>query len=132
MTSAPAIDLREHVEAHKAAVTAELGQWAAYEYGQVPPAMPHIFALVSVERRFVPSTRITTQAGRSAWRVSVRTVGRTADECRWALHRATRALDEVVLTIGGHQSTRLQHESTTDAEPDDGRFSALSQFTYVL
>lgn len=132
MTTAPAIDTRPHVEAVKAAVTANLGQWNAYEYGQVPAALPHIFALVSVERRYVPPMRAGNRAGRSGWRVSVRTVGRTADECRWALWKATQALDETALTVDGHASSRLQHESTTDAEPDDGRFSALSQWTYAI
>ena len=37
-----------------------------------------------------------------------------------------------LLTIGGYGSTRLLLESSSDAEPDDGVFSALSSYTYTL
>jgi hypothetical protein len=143
-TSAPAIDARKHVAAARAAVTAQLDEWEAYEYDDVPGGehtadetlraepLPAIYALVSVERRYVPPIRAGARSGRSGWRLSVRAVGTTADECRWALWQATTALDEAVLTIDGHQSSRLQHESSTDALPDEGRYSALSMFTYAL
>lgn len=132
MTTAPVVDHRLHAAAARAAVTDELGDWQAYEYGKVPESLPHIYALVSVERRFTPSTRMSGYSGRSAWRLSVRTVGRSPDEARWAMARATAALDEQRLTISGAPSSLLQFESSTDAEPDEGRYSALTQWIYTL
>jgi hypothetical protein len=131
-TTAPVVDARPHVAAIKAAIKTHFGRWDAYDYGEVPSPLPFIYALVSVDRRFIPARRTTAQAGRSSWRVTVRSVGRTADECRWAATKVAEALDEALLTVGGYGSTRLLHESSSDAEPDDGVFSALSSYTYTI
>lgn len=143
MTTAPAIDVRDHIAAIKSAIDAQFGEWHAYEYGEAPgdpqnpdaaeraEPLPPIFAQVAVERRFVPPRRSTAQAGRSSWRVSVRAVGRSASEALWAWRRVNLALDEASLVIGDAVTTPLQHESSTSPEPDDGRFSALALFTYT-
>lgn len=132
VTTAPVVDQRPHVDAVKAAIKARFGRWNAFNYGEVPEPLPFIFALVSIERRYIPGRRTTGQAGRSSWRVAVRSVGRTADECRWATAKVSEALDEAILTVDGYGSTRLSHESTSDASADDGRFSATSFYTYTL
>lgn len=144
MSTAPALDTRAHSSAIRAAIEAMLGGSHAYDYDDVPgspqaaspdlraEALPDIYAAVSVERRYTPPRRITAQAGRSGWRVAVRAVGRTVDEARWAQKRVAEALDEAQLTIDGHTTTAFQHESWSDAEHDDGRYSGLTVYTYGI
>ena len=131
--TAPALDTRQHVAALKAAVSATLGADRVYRFGDIEgkTTMPPIYALLAVERRFAPSDR-QGMAGRSGWRVSVRYVGRSASEAEWAEFKVGQALDGVRLTIDGHTSTPVAHESTTTVEPDSGRFSGLSSYTYAI
>lgn len=145
MSTAPVLDEREHVEVFKAAVTAKLGpKWRCYGYDEVPGssqdsdgqtlrgALPNIFVLVSLERRFLQPARLIGRAGRSGWRVSFRGVGRTEDECRWALLRIAEAVDELRFSIDGFRSTVVTHESSTSPEWGDRRYSAIKSYTYSL
>jgi hypothetical protein len=145
VSTAPVLDEREHVEVFKAAVTAALApKWRCYGYDDVPGSpqnpdenerrkpLPNIYVLVSLERRFVQPGRLIGRAGRSGWRVSFRGVGRTEDECRWALLRIANAVDELRFSIDGFRSTVLTHESSTSPEWDDRRFSAIKTYTYSL
>ncbi|GHJ59134.1 hypothetical protein NOK12_16520 [Nocardioides sp. OK12] len=131
-------DSRPHVVAIKAALEVALGADRVYDYGKVPGAdnnpgtLPHIYVLPAVERRTGALRRAGAYAKSSGWRVSVRAVGRTPDECRWALSRISLALDEARLTIGGDLTTPIQYESGQAPEPDDGKFSALEIYTYVV
>jgi hypothetical protein len=133
------LDSRPHATACRTAITATLApSWTAYDYGKVPGAdgnpgtLPNIYALVSVERRYNPTLRLSAQSGAVGWRVAVRVVGRTVDEARWALSRVADALNEQRLTVGAQTTTPLQFESEQSPEPDDGRFSALTLYTYSL
>lgn len=131
-------DTRPHAEAIKAAITATVGPDRVYEYGDVPGAdgnegtLPLIYVLVTVERRVGALKRAGAFAPSSGWRVTTRAVGRTVSECRWALAKIALALDEQRLTIGGETTTPLQYESGQAPESDDGRFSALDIYTYVI
>lgn len=134
MTSAPAVDER----LHRDAVDAALDEEHLYDYGLVPGLdnnpgeTPRIHWLRSIERRYVEPRR-AGRAGRSGWRLSIRYVGRTPDEARHAQLVATTAVDEKRLTVGGHLSTPVTHESTSPIEPDDdGWWSGLTNWTYVL
>lgn len=149
MSTAPVVDEQAHRDVIAPLLGAQLGMdpvgrdpegrpaQRVYDYGKVPGAngnqgtLPAIYVLITVERRYVAPMR-AGRAGRSAWRVTCRYVGRTVDEARWAANRVTLALDEVELQIGGRRSTPITHESTTTVEPDEGRFSGLSTWTYVL
>lgn len=116
-----------------AAVDTALGEWNAYRYGDLDgKTLPHIFALVSVERRFVTPERNGGMSGRSGWRVSVRYVGRSPKEAEWAGFLVNQALDGTRLTIDGYESTPVTHESTAAVRSDEGRFSGESFFTYTL
>lgn len=137
--SAVIIDARPHAAAVKAAVTAAMApQWTAYDYGKVPGAdgnpgsLPYIYAIVTLERRYNPNLRLSANASSGGWRATVRCVGRTADECRWAMNKAATALNETRLTVDGRTTTPIQFESEQNPEPDDGRLSALSVWTYAL
>lgn len=132
------LDARLHAAAVRTAITAALApSWTAYDYGKVPGAdgntgtLPNIFCLVSVERRFNSNLRLSAQAGTGGWRVSVRCLGRTVDEARWAMDRVTRALNEARLLIDGRATTPIQFESDQAPAFDDGRYSGLSSWTYA-
>lgn len=135
--NAPALDERQHIAAITSALTAQLGANRVYEYGQVPGqsgnsgTLPPIFALPQVERRFAEPDR-SGRSGRSGWRVSVRFVGRSANEARWAGLQVAEALDGMNLTIDGYVSTPVTFESQAAVSPDEGRYSGSASYTYVL
>lgn len=144
MSTAPGLDPRDHLAAVKAAITSHLGPWVAYSFGEVPgdpdhpdedqrdpELLPPMYALVAVDRRYAPSPR-GGHASRSSWRVWVRSVGTTVDEALWVQAHVYEGLDGALLTVSGHATTPLEHESSTTPEPDGGRLSALSQFIYSL
>lgn len=136
------LDSRPHAKAIREAVSEALGPSDAYDYGKVPGAdgndgrLPDIYALVSVERRFNPTLRLSGQSGVIGWRAAVRVVGRTPDETRWALMFVASALNEARLAIltedGPKSTTPIQFESEQAPEKDDSRYSALSLWTYSL
>lgn len=113
-----------------------------YDYGKVSgepgngSKLPNAFALLSVERRYVLPNR---QGGTAVtgWRVSVRFVGTTAANARRIGGWVRDAFESTPgrgkrLTVLGVESTPVTHESTTAVEPDDGRYSGLSQWTFAL
>lgn len=138
MTASPTlVDARLHAEAVKAALNGSLGADKALDYDEVPGMngnagkLPNIYVAVSVERRAGAPLRATASTGRTGWRVGARCVGRTVDECRWALFKVAEALNEQRLTIDGAQTTPIQFEADQAPEWDDGRYSALALYTYV-
>lgn len=133
MTTISTIDARAHVTAVKAAITAQLGQWSAYGYDQVPTGdLPNIFVTVAAERRSSPRARIGSQAELIGWRISATAVGRTVNEALWALSRIDDALDEVSLTIDAQTTTPCLFESGTSPKYGDGRYAGDVFYTYVL
>lgn len=146
--SAPTqIDPRVHTAAVKAALNSTLGSvnpvpssgplGKALDYDEVPGAngkggtLPHIYVVVSVERRAGAPLRGTATTGRTGWRISARCVGRTVDEALWAMFKVATALNEVRLTIDGLPTTPVQFEADQTPEWDSGRYSALARYTYV-
>lgn len=131
------LDERQHIAALSTLMTATLGPDRVYDFGMVPGAdgnpgdLPPIFALLALERRYVQPNR-AGRSGVTGWRLSVRYVGRSVAEARWAQMQVAAALNEVTLTIAGVTSTPVTHESTTAIALDDGRFSGLSSWTYAL
>lgn len=129
------VDARPVVEAIRTAIEAQLGGWQVYDYGQVPGAdgntgaLPNIYALLSIERTPSSVRRMSAQRNVSGWRFTVRVVGRTVNEARWALAKVAVAVNEVTLIADGRQSTPIQHERDQAPELDEGRFSALSSWT---
>lgn len=114
-----------------------------YDYGQVPGQMnpatkvmnPAVtppltaYGLLSIERRTVD--RATDRVGRNettGWRISIRVCAKSAHQVRQVAKTVTAALEGV--RIGG--STPIRHESSTSAEPDDGWYAALHEWTYAL
>lgn len=130
------VDPRAHAGAVKAALNAELND-KAFDYDEVPGMndtpgiLPNIYAAVSVERRPSTATRGVYTTGRTGWRIAVRCVAKTVDECRWALYHAALALDETRLTIDGTETTPIQFEADQAPIWDDGRYAALALYTYA-
>lgn len=131
------VDSRPHAVAIKAALKPQLGEWSAWDYDDLPGSNgnpgtpPRIFTLVSLERRTSSVLRTPGRAGAVGWRLAIRSVGHTIDECRWAQLKAAAALNEQRLLVGGEYSSRLQYESGDAPAYDDGRYSALDFYTYV-
>ena len=141
-TAVSTLDERTHFALIAAALAATLGEDApgvgrVYDYGTVPGSdgnqgmLPSVYALVSIERRYVEPAR-GGRSARSGWRVTIRYVGRTVSEARWAGLKVAAALNEQRFVIGGEKSTPLTHESTNGVEPDDGLFSGSVAYTYAL
>lgn len=142
MTSAPVVDERVHRDVIVGLLTAaglvdSAAKSIVFDYGKVPGAdgnagtLPPIYLLLNVERRATGVYR-AGRAGVSGWRISLRGVGRTVDEARWALNKATVALDEQNLLIGGKTSTPVTFNTSQAVSKDDGRFSGLIAWTYAL
>ena len=132
------VDARPVVEAIRTAIEAQLGGWQVYDYGQVPGAdgntgtLPNIYALLAVERRGNPQVRASARTTRTGWRFTVRVVGRTVNEARWALAKVAGAVNEAILVVGDEQTTPIQFERDQAPELDEGRYTALSSWTLAI
>lgn len=132
------LDPRLHMAAVKTAIKAQLGPNDVYDVGQVPGsngnagALPKIFVLVSLERRYNSELRLSAQASMTSWRIAVRSVGRTVDETLWAMFRVTTALNENRVTVDGNISSPIQFESDQAPVYDDGRYSGSAFFTFSI
>lgn len=132
------LDARPLTEAIRAAIEADLGGWQVYDYGQVPGAdgqpgtLPNIYALLSVERRGNSQIRTVARTTRTGWRFTVRVVGRTVNEARWALAKVAEAVNEVVIVVADEQTTPIQFERDQAPELDEDRYTALSSWTLAL
>lgn len=149
MTTAPAVDEREHVEVFKVAIDEAfddegLGSLArCYSYDEVPGTtqddgpevpgrLPNIFVLVSVERTYAPPRRLCAKAGRSGWRVSFRCVGRTVRESQWAALKVIEAVEERRFLIDEYMSGPITHESSDAPRWSNKRFSGTKTYTYEI
>jgi len=140
MTTAPVTDEREHAEAIKALLSAALAPFGVYEYGEVPGAdgngdselLPEVYATFTLERRFVPISRMVAAPTRSGWRLAVRPHGMTVNDAQLLASRIAGALDSARLVIGGMTSTPVQFESATAPQKDELRYGGLSLWTYAL
>lgn len=136
------IDARPYAVAVKTALDATLGpdpatgESRAYDYDDLPGSLgnegtpPGIFVAISLERRGSLSLRMSARAGTSSWRLAVRSVGMTVDECRWAQHKTAVALNEARLLVGDRRTTPIQYESGDAPAYDDGRYSATDLYVY--
>ena len=132
------LDSRPLTEAIRTAIEAQFGTWQVYDYGQVPGAdgnagtLPDIYALLSVERRGNPQVRASARTTRTGWRFTVRVVGRTVNEARWALAKVAAAVNENQLNVGTDTTTPIQFERDQAPELDEGRYTALSSWTLAI
>lgn len=129
-------DERPHATAVLALLDTALSPRDAYVRGTVPGlddndgTEPVIYAIVDLERRNHAPTLRAGRTIRRGWRVSVRGVGRTTDEARWTLARASAALDGATLLIAGEPTSPLLFETADQVAPDEGRYSGSVTYTY--
>lgn len=103
-----------------------------YDLDELPKALPAYYNEVGVTRRFGGAFRADSRTGTVGYRIAVRAVAKTVSNAREMRSRAGTALDGVVLTIDGRQTTPIRFESAEDIGPDDGMFSGLTLYTYVI
>lgn len=137
MSDAPGLDEREHDTVLRPLLSEALNGHI-YGYGEVPGGdgkdgeLPDIYGLLSLQRRFDAAPRKSGRSGRSGWRISVRCVGTTVDEVRWARLQVATAIEGLRITVDDVESTPISHERSTAIAPDDGRQSGLVEFTFAL
>ncbi|GAB7004405.1 hypothetical protein JCM18899A_18780 [Nocardioides sp. AN3] len=112
-----------------------------FDYGTVPGeagvpgSLPDFYAILSVERRPVPSSK-ANGADRAGWRATVRYVDKTTANARLVGYWVRVAFESTIghgkrLSIGGVESTPLTHETTQPVGPDKGRFSGSVTYTFA-
>jgi hypothetical protein len=130
-------DERPHADALLAALDTELDPRAAYSRGKVPGLdgnagpEPAIYVILDLERRDGGPTMRAGRTLRRSWRATIRGVGRTVDEARWALSRASE-IEGVQFVIDDLTTTPLAFESAEGVAPDDKRYSGSITYTYGI
>lgn len=122
-----ALSERAHATAWKTALDAPLGQWAAYDYSEVPAVLPSIYVALTVSRRYGGEPRYSGQRPITGWRLTTREVGRTEDEARWAREKVATLNETRNATLG---SSLLTFETQTEIEKDGDAYSGLTVWTY--
>lgn len=69
---------------------------------------------------------------RSGFRFTTRAVAKTVSNVREMQRRADAALQDRSLVIGGEKTTPIQRESRDLPADDEGYYSALTTWTYVI
>lgn len=109
-----------------------LGKWSAYDYDDVPDDLPSMYALVSLSKRFGAPVYMCGGRAMTGYRLTTLAVGRTVDEARHVRGLVAEAIEDQQLYLAGYTSTRVRFESEQPIEPDDGRYSGLTSWTYAL
>lgn len=104
----------------------------AYDLDDIPSPLPDNYVEVTVSSRAGAPNRSTASTGRSGWRITTRTVGKTVSNAREMRRLVRTALLFVRLTVDGDQTTRIQFESEEPIGPDDGWYSGLSTWSYAI
>jgi hypothetical protein len=124
---------------HAAAIRTALDSAGAepYDTGKVPGStgnagqMPQWYTEASVTRRFGGNPRATATSGVDGYRILTRAVANSAANARNVRTKQHAALEGVVLTIDGQQTTPITFESADPIALDDGMFSGLTTWTYA-
>ena len=136
--SAPASDLRLHLDFWRPAITTAIAPHEAHLRGEVPGVdgnggkVPDLFALLDLRRRAYTPTALDDHPDVSSWALSVLCAGRTVYEAAWAMDRVTDALEHAVVTIGGHESTPLRVEPGAAIGTKSGVASGSITLNYTL
>lgn len=122
----------EHVAAIRDTLTDALGQWSAYDYDDVPDKLPGLYALVTVTKRAGAPVYMCGGKAATGYRLTTLAVGRTVDEARWVRDIIAATFEDRITDVAGYETTRVRLESEQPIEPDDGRYSGLTSWTYAL
>jgi hypothetical protein len=135
------LDDQLHIDTLLTALNTSLGPVVqAWEYDQLPGThgnngpVPPVHVLLAVERMYTAADRFAGGASSSIGiRASTRYVGTRVWEARAAGQRVTAAFEDQAIPLG---ATGLYacpvFESATDIDEDDGMYSGLSTWTYLV
>lgn len=116
-----------------AALNAALTPKVAYDLDKVPATRPAEYVEVTVSRRHGGEFRQCGDIGTVGYRVTVRAISRVSvSNVRASLEKCRSALEFASLTVGDESTTPIQFETEDPAGYDDGWFSGLVTFTYVI
>lgn len=123
----------QHATAVKAALTT--AQAAPYDLDDLKTleTLPAYYTEVTVSRRFVgDGLRASREPGIRAVRLGTRFVAKNITTAREMQKRTTDALEGVSLTVSGETTTPIEFESADVIAEDDGYWSGLTTWTYVV
>lgn len=101
-----------------------------YDEAADEATLPAIYVVVSLTRRVGGDYRLSGDKLALGWRAVTTCVGLTVDECRWAQEHVG-AVEDRRLALTGYDCTQVRLESDTAPEPDNGRYSAATSWTFV-
>lgn len=109
----------------------------AFRQNEVPGSVggptgtpPNLFTIVHIERRFLPYARASGENDITGWRAVLVCVGRTVAEAQFVAMRTYEVFNEATPTIDGEPFGPVQFELEQTPEPDNGRYTGRTQFTY--
>ncbi len=121
--------------AHCAAVLAALTTGGLTAHDSVAPdTAAGRYVVVTTQRRFGATPRLTSRSVDDGWRVVVLCVGSTVNEARWVMEKAAAALEFRRPAVSGASCTPVRFESSRPAQtdPDDPAVcSGTSVWTYA-
>lgn len=126
------------IEAHTAAVIAALNAGSpnanAYTLDDLKglSTKPAAYTEVTVSHRYGAPNRAGGSTGRIAYRIATRYVAQFEVNAQRLRDLSDTALRFTHLSIGGDTTTPVQFESEDPIGDDDGWFSGLTTWTYVI
>lgn len=105
----------------------------AYDLDDIPSPRPAEYVEIGLSRRFGALARSSGGKGRTGYRVTIRAVSQASVvNARNSLEKSRAALEFARLSVGGETSTPVEFETEDPAQYDEGWFSGLLVFTYVI
>jgi hypothetical protein len=116
-----------------AAFIAQLSTLGAlpYDYDDLPAPRPDNYTEVTVTRRYGGEQRSSGERDGRLYRATARQVAKTVSNAR-NLRTKSAGLEGLMLTIGGATTTPIEFETAEVIAPDDGWFSGLESWTFLL
>lgn len=120
----------EHAAHWRTVLDVALGKWSAYDYDDVPDPLPNLYGLITLSQRAGETSRASGQRLQVGYRLTLLAVGRSIDEARWVRDQAHDALTDRGFIVAGRPTSLLRVETEVPIEPDEGRFSGFTAWTY--
>lgn len=105
----------------------------AFELDEVPAERPSEYVEITLTRMFGGQRRNCGGIGTTGYRLTARAVSQFAvSNVRKSLETCRAELEFLRLVVGDRTSTPLQFETEDPAAYDDGWFSGLHAYTFVI
>lgn len=116
-----------------ATLTTALAPQKVYELHQVPTTRPPNYVEFALSRRFGGEFKQSGDVGTTGYRITLRAVAQSSvTAAREDLEKCRAALENTSLTVGADATTPIQFETEDPVAADNGWFSGLMSFTYVI